>query len=141
MARLTLSEQVESLQSQLASAQSQLVSAQGECKQWADENRRLNEAFDKASNRIVELLKAQEEFEKYKKENLKYEGYYKSSQKEADDLRRELEQLHMIVDAVEGAPERFAPKTEDDYGSKGKERTIATRLAGTFIALAKNFKN
>lgn len=130
--RITLSEQVTSLTSQLASSQSQLQTS-------TDELVNLNRQFTALTREVIELrplaekVKTLEETLKNAKSN--ETAHYRSY----SDLKQELEQLHMILDAVEGAPGRYAEPEPNGYSSRGSERAMATRLAGTFLALSRQF--
>tara|TARA_R110000868_G_scaffold153963_2_gene379924 strand:+ start:220 stop:609 length:390 start_codon:yes stop_codon:yes gene_type:complete len=56
--------------------------------------------------------------------------HYSSQASKAND---ELEQIHIILDAVEGAPAR---ELENSSGYNSTKRAVGTRVAGAFLAIA-----
>lgn len=133
MARLTLSEQVSSLQKQLSDANETIAVQKAEIA--------ANFRDMEASALVVARLKAQElEFTAHKeklavieKELATSKSSYNYATAERTKAESELEQAHAVLDGVDGAPTR---EYDMEYG-KGK-RNVVTRLAGAFLAIAKN---
>tara|TARA_R110000868_G_scaffold153963_2_gene379925 strand:+ start:613 stop:912 length:300 start_codon:yes stop_codon:yes gene_type:complete len=57
--------------------------------------------------------------------------------KQHDNASSELEQAHAVLDGVSGAPPREYTSS-NGYGTQ--QRSVATRLAGVFLALAQTGK-
>ena len=131
MPRLTLSEQVTSLQSQLASAQSLAASLEQQNSELIVQNNAFRKELE-----TLRPLPAQ--VDALIKERDQHKSYYSSADNDRSRLREEQSQLHMILDAVEGAPARYIEAPPESYRSK-EERSLTTRLAGTFLALSKTF--
>ena len=133
MARLTLSEQVNQHASTISALQDELANI-----------RQLNavhlSTIENQQNEIALLrqrVRADEELakklaeteEKLKSKTSSYD--YVASEKNRAEA--EIEQAHAVLDGVDGAPGR---EYEGDYGKRN--RNVVTRLAGAFLAIAKN---
>ena len=133
MARLTLSEQVNELSSKLATLVAELHTAQGTIAiQLSTIERQQGEVYA-LRKQVEELPGLREQVAKLttELESTKNSLVYRNS--EADRVANELEQAHAVLDGVDGAPAR---EYEMEYG-KGR-RNVVTRLAGAFLAIAKN---
>lgn len=73
-------------------------------------------------DRNQEIVKLTKELEDQKK-------YYKNADEERTELKKELNQVHTVLDSLDGCP----PKKIDDGGYYSPERTMMTRL---FVYLA-----
>jgi len=133
MARLTLSEQVNLHASTISALQDELVNT-----------RQLNavhlSTIENQQSEIAALRsRLREENELAKKlaeveEKLKSkESSYNYCSAEKSRVEAEIEQAHAVLDGVDGAPGR---EYEGDYGKR--HRNVVTRLAGAFLAIAKN---
>lgn len=133
MARLTLSEQVNQHASTISALQDELVNT-----------RQLNavhlSTIENQQSEIAALRsRLREENELAKKlaeveEKLKSkESSYNYCSAEKSRIEAEIEQAHAVLDGVDGAPGR---EYEGDYGKR--HRNVVTRLAGAFLAIAKN---
>lgn len=133
MARLTLSEQVNDLSSKLATLTAELHTAQGTVATHLGTIERQQGEVHVLRKQVEELPSLREQVAKLTKEleTSKNSLTYRSS--EADKATNELEQAHAVLDGVDGAPAR---EYEMEYG-KGR-RNVVTRLAGAFLAIAKN---
>lgn len=133
MARLTLSEQVNQHASTISALQDELANI-----------RQLNavhlSTIENQQNEIALLrqrLRADDDLakklaeaeEKLKSKTSSYD-YIVSEKNRAE---AEIEQAHAVLDGVDGAPGR---EYEGDYGKR--YRNVVTRLAGAFLAIAKN---
>lgn len=133
MARLTLSEQVASLQAQLSAANETIAVQKAEIA--------ANFRDMEASALVVARLKVQEndfiagkdKITALEKELATSKSNYTYATSERTKAEGELEQAHAVLDGVDGAPAR---EYDMEYG-KGK-RNVVTRLAGAFLAIAKN---
>lgn len=94
------------------------------------DNARLGQDAAKVSELRSQLSDLAKQLESTKRQETYYTNQY-------NERHREHEQLHMILDAIEGAPSRYAPPDPNGYSTRGDERALATRLAGTFLALAR----
>lgn len=138
MARLTLSEQLLKAQAALAAQLSAMEQLQQEVYQlrnaaasYAD---RLVETTNVAVTRTkADLALQMIELEKKLKDKEISAGYQASR---LQLVENEIEQAHAVLDGVEGAPER-SYKKNDDYGGT-VQRNVVTRLAGAFLAIARN---
>lgn len=133
MARLTLSEQVNAqastiaeLTARLHSTQQELATTQGNLAAQIAETQRLRELTGDLPGLREQVAKLTKERDDAKN----MQTYYSNN---ADKASNELEQAHAVLDGVDGAPAR---KYEADYGSG--QRNVVTRLAGAFLAIAKN---
>jgi len=124
MSRLTLSEQVQSLTSQLASAQSQVSSLEADNKAYQGQLAHLRIEVSDLRAQALKVERLEKELETNKSSNT-------YNRELAARYKDELDQAHAVLDGVEGAPGR---KLEGDYSG---ERSLITRLAGTFMAIAK----
>ena len=109
----------------------QLATAQQELAEMRKDFDALQRAYDslKATQRLtIENLTT--EHAKALKTAEDSKTYYS---READARAAELEQAHAVLDGVEGAPSR---EYEGDYGKL--RRNVVTRLAGAFLAIARN---
>lgn len=127
MSRLTLSEQLQTAQVTIGTLHIQIQNLQTELKQA--ENLKAREL----DNAKAELVTLRAEYEKKLKDKETSYTYQGSSLSAASS---ELEQAHAVLDGVEGAPARDYERT-DGYGGK-IHRNVVTRLAGAFLAIAKN---
>lgn len=133
MPRLTLSEQVNQHASTISALQDELANI-----------RQLNamhlSTIENQQNEIALLrqrVRADEELakklaeaeEKLKSKTSSYD-YIVSEKNRAE---AEIEQAHAVLDGVDGAPGR---EYDGDYGKR--HRNVVTRLAGAFLAIAKN---
>jgi len=126
MARLTLSEQVNALSSEKAELTAKLAADASLIQSYRDTQARLNVELDT----LRDLPKRVEELEKdLKNAKLMRELYEKSSAK----AESEIEQAHAVLDGVVGAPSR---EYDGNYGKL--QRNVVTRLAGAFLAIARN---
>lgn len=116
MTRITMTAQVASLQQQIDAQKQQIFLLNNEL------------TAERATKATVQL-----EHEKKLKDKESSYSYQSSNLTQAQN---ELEQAHAVLDGVEGAPTREYEKT-DTYGGKGY-RNVVTRLAGAFLAIAKN---
>lgn len=128
MARMTISEQ--------------LREAQEELKRLEEDFAALNKRHEhmqasyEATIASLKTLNADHEaalkvnHEKELKSVKDSQAYYS---REAEARGHELEQAHAVLDGVEGAPSR---EYEGDYGKL--RRNVVTRLAGAFLAIARN---
>lgn len=133
MARLTLSEQVNQQASEIAKLTEQL-------RQAGETNARYLAAAEAMQSEVASLRKQVEELptlrselEKTKEALKSKESSYNYCATEKVRLEGEIEQAHAVLDGVEGAPGR---EYEGDYGKR--QRNVVTRLAGAFLAIAKN---
>jgi len=122
MGRLTLSEQVNAQASQIAELTAKLHTAQATVAQLT--------AAEAVARKVPELQEALTKAQEEAKKAREMQTYYSHN---ADKATAELEQAHAVLDGVDGAPPR---KYEADYGSG--QRNVVTRLAGAFLAIAKN---
>lgn len=133
MARLTLSEQVTALQAEVAELSAaatadKLIIADytKTIQNQQSEIFRLKQDQDRTAALQEQLAKVTKELESSK-------SSYSYISSEKGRLEGELEQAHAVLDGVDGAPTR---EYDMEYG-KGK-RNVVTRLAGAFLAVAKN---
>lgn len=133
MARLTLSEKADELASklsaviaQLHSTQQQLATTEGNLSVQIGEAQRLRAQLEELPGLREQITKLTKE-----RDDAKSSNTYHSA--EATKASYELEQAHAVLDGVEGAPPR---EYDMEYG-KGR-RNVVTRLAGAFLAIAKN---
>jgi len=127
MARLTLSEQLTQAQTTIATQLQTLESQQREVytlRQGITST--VSDAKAAMQGIITDLEK------KLKDKEISYQ-YQATSLSAATN---ELEQAHAVLDSVEGAPARDYERN-DGYGGK-VHRNVVTRLAGAFLAIAKN---
>lgn len=132
MARLTLSDQIQLLQSEIETMRVQIGTLRSECGQLMEQNNNLRETVENQQKEVYKLHLSAEELEKVKKELESAKSmrqHYEASATRADN---ELEQCHAVLDGVDGAPAR---EYDGDYGKR--QRTVVTRLAGAFLAIAK----
>lgn len=73
------------------------------------------------------------ELEKVKAALASKESSYTYAMTEKNKAEAEIEQAHAVLDGVDGAPSR---DYEGEYGKR--HRNVVTRLAGAFLAIAKN---
>lgn len=133
MARLTLSEQVNAQASRIAELTAELHNAQGIIATHIGTIERQQGEVHSLRQQAVELPGLREQIAKLTKERddaKNMQTYYSASATKAEN---ELEQAHAVLDGVDGAPAR---EYEMEYG-KG-QRNVVTRLAGAFLAIAKN---
>lgn len=126
MARLTLSEQLTAAQVTIQALNAQVAVLQSDI--------RAVEATTERAERLAaeKLATVTAEFEKKLKDKDQSYTYQSSSLTEA---RNEIEQAHAVLDGVEGSPTRDYEK-EGAYGKV--QRNVVTRLAGAFLAIARN---
>jgi len=135
MARLTLSEQVNAQASRIAeltadlhAVSQELATTQGSLSAQAADAQRMRALLD-------EVPKLREDLAKLTKERDDAKRTYEYRDKAADKAEGEIEQAHAVLDGVEGAPTRDY-ELEGSYGKR--QRNVVTRLAGAFLAIAKN---
>jgi hypothetical protein len=127
MARLTLSDQLAAAQAALADKARILAECQATLLRFEQD------AAAKVQVARNELLTSISELEKKLKDRENSAGYQASR---LQLVESEIEQAHAVLDGVEGAPER-SYKKNDDYGGT-VQRNVVTRLAGAFLAIARN---
>jgi chromosome segregation ATPase len=133
MARLTLAEQLNTLQEKLDSVQAEHQQLNMHYAAMLEQNRQDAMAKRDLQIRIDLMTTTVADFEKLKKELDSSKSSNNYSNTRAEKVESELEQAHAVLDGVDGAPAR---EYEMEYG-KGR-RNIVTRLAGAFLAIAKN---
>ena len=133
MARLTLSEQVNQHASTISALQDELVNTRhlnavhlSTIENQQSEIAALRSQI-RAENELAKKLTEAEEKLKSKESSYNYCSAEKSR------IEAEIEQAHAVLDGVDGAPGR---EYEGDYGKR--HRNVVTRLAGAFLAIAKN---
>lgn len=126
MARLTLSEQVNALSSEKAELTAKLAADASVIQSFRDIQARLNLELEN----LRELPARIEELEKELKNAKSMRELYEKSSNKAES---EIEQAHAVLDGVEGAPSR---EYDGNYGKL--QRNVVTRLAGAFLAIARN---
>lgn len=133
MARLTLSEQVNQHASTISALQDELVNTRqfnavhlSTIENQQSEIAALRSQI-RAENELARKLTEAEEKLKSKESSYNYCSAEKSR------IEAEIEQAHAVLDGVDGAPGR---EYEGDYGKR--HRNVVTRLAGAFLAIAKN---
>lgn len=133
MARLTLSEQVNAqastiaeLTAKLHTAEQDLAATRGNLAAQIAETQRLRELTGDLPGLREQITKLTKERDDAKSMQTYYSGLHTNAS-------NELEQAHAVLDGVDGAPAR---KYEAEYGSG--QRNVVTRLAGAFLAIAKN---
>lgn len=133
MARLTLSEQVNQHASTINALQDELANIRqlNAVHLSTIENQQNEIALLRQRLRTEDDLakKLAEVEEKLKSKTSSYD-YIVSEKNRAE---AEIEQAHAVLDGVDGAPGR---EYEGDYGKR--HRNVVTRLAGAFLAIAKN---
>lgn len=133
MARLTLSEQVNQHASTISALQEELTNTRqiNAVHLSTSENQQNEIALLRQRLRAEDDLakKLAEAEEKLKSKTSSYD--YMVSEKNRAEA--ELEQAHAVLDGVDGAPDR---EYEGEYGKR--HRNVVTRLAGAFLAIAKN---
>lgn len=136
MARLTLSEQVNEQASQIAALTAELNTAREAIAAHLRANEMLLAEVARQRTALEELPKLRDDLAKVTKERDDKKSSYEYRDKAADKAEAEIEQAHAVLDGVDGAPAREY-EVGDGYGSK-RQRNIVTRLAGAFLAIAKN---
>lgn len=135
MARLTLSEQVNALSSQLAEEQAlannRFLLSQTKQTRIEDLEAQIARLGAVQSELTVMNLKV-EELEKKLKQEIGSKELYSRLHSEQSV---ELEQIHALLDGVDGAPTR---EYDAEYGKKN--RSVITRLAGAFIVVTRGAK-
>jgi chromosome segregation ATPase len=127
-----LRDQIEILQAQntqtvtdLRVAESQLDNAGNREAARAKENLELTAKLNDAAEKVAKLEKELESAKSMSK-------YHSDARTKAES---ELEQLHLILDGIDGAPLK-----EYDNGYGKQNRTVVTRLTGTIMAVMKGAK-
>jgi chromosome segregation ATPase len=115
MARLTLADQLAAATTKVSSLEEQLHTLR-------------HAAAQKDAEHAAKVV----EFEKKLKDKDQSYSYQSSNLTIANN---EIEQAHAVLDGVEGAPTRDYEK-EGGYGKT--QRNVVTRLAGAFLAIARN---
>lgn len=115
MARLTLADQLAAATTKISSLEDQVRQLQYQ-----------------ATREQAEMLAKTADFEKKLKDKDSSYGYQSANLTAA---MNEIEQAHAVLDGVEGAPTRDYEK-EGSYGKT--QRNVVTRLAGAFLAIARN---
>lgn len=135
MARLTLSEQVNAQASQIAELTAQLHTARETVASHLSANHLMQGEVDRLRKEVGEIPALREQIAKLTKErddaknSLAYQGG------EAQRATNEIEQAHAVLDGVDGAPPRTYRRDDSNYD---RQRNVVTRLAGAFLAIAKN---
>jgi hypothetical protein len=124
MTRLTLSDQLRVANEDAAKAQYEVRTLE---EKLAAGQRQI-EQLEAAHRAHIQALTA--EWEKKLASEKSMKDHYSNSASKAND---ELEQIHIILDAVEGAPAREL-ESSNGYGST--KRAVGTRVAGAFLAIA-----
>lgn len=135
MARLTLSEQVNDLASKLSAVTAQLHSTQ---QQLATTEGNLNAQIGEAQRlraQLEDLPALREQVTKLTKERDDAKSSVTYHSGEATKANNEIEQAHAVLDGVDGAPPRSYRPDDSSYD---RQRNVVTRLAGAFLAIAKN---
>jgi chromosome segregation ATPase len=135
MARLTLSEQVNDLASKLSTVTAQLHSTQ---QQLATTEGNLNAQIGEAQRlraQLEDLPALREQVIKLTKERDDAKSSVTYHSAEATKAANEIEQAHAVLDGVDGAPPRSYRPDDSSYD---RQRNVVTRLAGAFLAIAKN---
>lgn len=133
MARLTLSEQLveaQQLVAALRQTNGELTADRALLRAQAEQQSKL---IQDRNTQLAEFQVIKEQLAKALKDLESSKGSYNYASQEKVKIENELEQAHAVLDGVEGAPER---EYDLEYG-KGK-RNVVTRLAGAFLAIAKN---
>lgn len=133
MARLTLSEQVNQQASEIAKLTEQLRQAGENNTRYLTAAEAMQLEVAGLRKQVEELPTLRAELEKTKEVLKSKESSYNYCSAEKARLEGEIEQAHAVLDGVEGAPGR---EYEGDYGKR--HRNVVTRLAGAFLAIAKN---
>lgn len=133
MPRLTLSEQVNQQASTISALQDELTNL----RQVSAANLSTMESQQKEIFELRQRLRTDGELEKkladaeerFKSKSSSYDYIVT----EKNRLEAEMEQAHAVLDGVDGAPGR---EYDGEYGKR--YRNVVTRLAGAFLAIAKN---
>jgi len=133
MTRLTLSAQLTQCASTIQSLQTELAEAnQINAKHLATIENQQNEIFllRKRCQAEEDLGKKLTETEEKLKVKTSSYDYIAAEKNRAE---AEIEQAHAVLDGVDGAPSR---DYDGEYGKR--HRNVVTRLAGAFLAIARN---
>lgn len=122
MARTTISDQLQAAQDKMADLQETIKSLTLVNEQLRSAQAGRDRAHEEAT------AKLKEDHEKTIKTK---ESSYSYMSQQHSQVASELEQVHAVLDSVEGAPPR---EYEGEYGKK--QRNVVTRLAGAFLAIA-----
>ena len=136
MTRLTLSQQLTTLQEQLATTNSLLMVEQDGATRLREQLLRGQKDLEAAHSELATLRDAAKAHEAIVKELASTKGSNTYNNQRADKAEGELEQCHAVLDGVEGAPGRDYESTVGSYTS-AKTRNVVTRLAGAFLSIAK----
>lgn len=136
MARLTLSEQVNAQATQINTLTAELHTAREAIAAHLRANEMMQAEIARQRTLLNELPNLREELAKVTKERDDAKTSYIYRDKAASKAEDELEQAHAVLDGVEGAPAREY-ESGGSYGST-RYRNVVTRLAGAFLAIAKN---
>lgn len=135
MARLTLSEQVNELSSKLATMTAELHTAQGTIATHLSTIERQQSEVHTLHKLVEEIPALREQINKLTKELESSKNGYSYRDKAAEKAEAEIEQAHAVLDSVEGCPTREY-EVPGGYGSRS--RSLVTRLAGAFLAIARS---
>jgi predicted phage tail protein len=124
MTRMTLSEQLRLANEDAFKAQQEVRILEDKLR---DGQRQIDQLENAHKNHITSL---NAEWEKKFSSEKSSKDYYMGRAKEAEN---ELEQIHIILDAVDGAPSR---EVEEGKGYGSTKRAVGTRVAGAFLAIA-----
>lgn len=135
MARLTLSEQVNAQASTIASLTAELHTARETIASHLRANEMMQSEVARLRTVADEVPVLREQIAKLTKErdDAKQSVTYHSA--EAQKASNEIEQAHAVLDGVDGAPPRTYRPDDSSYD---RQRNVVTRLAGAFLAIAKN---
>lgn len=133
MARLTLSEQVNKQASEISQLSEQLRQAGETNAHYLATTERQQLEIVALRKQVEELPTLRSDLEKTKEALKSKESSYGYCTSERERLESEVEQAHAMLDGVEGAPGR---EYEGEYGKR--RRNVVARLAGAFLAIAKN---
>lgn len=133
MARLTLSEQLSAAQETIAKLQAEAAQDKHLLTQCTGSLELLRSQLAALRDDAGKLAETREKLAAVEKELATSKSSCTYVTSERTRAEGELEQAHAVLDGVEGAPAR---DYEMEYG-KGK-RNVVTRLAGAFLAIAKN---
>lgn len=135
MARLTLSEQVNAQASQIATLTAELYTARETIASHLRVNELLQEELAHLRKLTDEVPTLREQIAKLTKERDDAKSSVTYHSGEATKASNEIEQAHAVLDGVDGAPPRSYRPEDSSYD---RQRNVVTRLAGAFLAIAKN---
>lgn len=135
MARLTLSEQVNAQASQIATMTAELHTARETIASHLRANELMQEEVVRLRKLTDEVPGLRDQIAKLTKERDDAKNMQNHYSGNASKAESELEQAHAVLDGVDGAPPRSYRPEDSSYD---RQRNVVTRLAGAFLAIAKN---